>query len=106
MEPSLGTLKELLNFNLTNSNSMADKNDVLKKIYFDRSGFGSIRTTYADAKAKDNTITMSDVKTFFEDYVEKKKQQKGFNSFIAPHAKYEYQVDYSLLMMYLIKNIK
>ena len=36
---------------------------------------------------------MSDVKTFFEDYVEKKKQQKGFNSFIAPHAKYEYQVD-------------
>ena len=72
---------------------MADKTDVLKKVYFDRSGFGSIKRTYEEAKAKDNTITMMDVKTFFEDYVEKKKQQKGFNSFIAPHHKYEYQVD-------------
>ena len=72
---------------------MADKTDVLKKVYFDRSGFGSIKRTYEEAKAKDNTITMMDVKTFFEDYVEKKKQQKGFNSFIAPYHKYEYQVD-------------
>ena len=52
---------------------MTDKTDVLKKIYFDRSGFGSIRRTFAEAKAKDKTITMTDVKTFFEDYVEKKK---------------------------------
>ena len=72
---------------------MTDKTDVLKKVYFDRSGFGSIKRTYEEAKAKDNTITMMDVKTFFEDYVEKKKQQKGFNSFIAPYHKYEYQVD-------------
>ena len=34
MEHSQGTLKELLNFNLTNSNSMADKTDVLKKDLF------------------------------------------------------------------------
>ena len=33
MEHSQGTLKELLNFNLTNNKSMADKTDVLKNIY-------------------------------------------------------------------------
>ena len=38
MEHSLGTLKELLNFNLTNNNSMADKTDVPKKNYRNRSG--------------------------------------------------------------------
>ena len=59
MEHSQGTLKELLTFNLTNNNSMADKTDVLKNIYVDRSGFGSIRRTFAEAKAKYKTITMS-----------------------------------------------
>ena len=72
---------------------MTDKTDVLKKIYYDRAGFGSIRTTYQDARKKDKTITMDDVRDFFKDFVEKKKQQRGFNSFIAPHHKYEYQAD-------------
>ena len=60
---------------------MTTKTDVLKKIYFDRSGFGSMQTTYKDAKEKDKSITMNDVKDFFEEFVEKKKQLKGFNSF-------------------------
>ena len=72
---------------------MTTQTDVLKKIYFDRSGFGSMQTTYKDAKEKDNSITMNDVKDFFEEFVEKKKQLKGFNSFIAPHHNYEYQAD-------------
>ena len=46
---------------------MTTKTDVLKKIYFDRSGFGSMQTTYKDAKEKDNSITMNDVKDFFEE---------------------------------------
>ena len=37
---------------------MASKTDVLKKIYFDRSGFGSMQTTYKDAKQKDPSITL------------------------------------------------
>ena len=72
---------------------MTSKTDVLKKIYFDRSGFGSVQTTYKDAKEKDKSITMNDVKDFFEELVERKKQLKGFNSFIAPHHNYEYQAD-------------
>ena len=51
---------------------MTTNSDVLKKIYFDRSGFGSMQTTYKDAKEKDNSITMNDVKDFFEEFVEKR----------------------------------
>ena len=31
-----------------------------------------MQTTYKDAKEKDNSITMNDVKDFFEEFVEKK----------------------------------
>ena len=72
---------------------MTDKTDVLKKIYFDRAGFGSMLTTYRDAKKENKSITMNDVKDFFKEFVEQKKQQRGFNSFIAPHHKYEYQAE-------------
>ena len=51
---------------------MTDKTEILKKIYFDKAGFGSLRNTYKDAKLKDKSITINDVKDFFEDYVEKK----------------------------------
>ena len=72
---------------------MTDKTDVLKKIYFDRAGFGSMLTTYRDAKKENKHIIMNGVKDFFKEFVEQHKQQKGFNSFIAPHHKYEYQAD-------------
>ena len=36
---------------------------------------------------------MNDVKNFFEEFVERKKQLRGFNSFVAPHHNYEYQAD-------------
>ena len=42
-----------------------NKEDVLKKIYYDRSGYGSMQTTFQDAKQQDKTITMNDVKDFF-----------------------------------------
>ena len=57
---------------------MTSKTDLLKKIYFDRSGFGSLQTTYKDAKEKDKSITMNDVKDFFEEFVETEKQLRGF----------------------------
>ena len=47
---------------------MTSKTHVLKKIYFDRSGFGSTQTTYKDAKQKDTSITMNDIKDFFEEF--------------------------------------
>ena len=43
-----------------------NKDDIIKNIYFDRSGFGSVQTTYQDAKKKEPSITLTDVKEWFK----------------------------------------
>lgn len=72
---------------------MVDRNAIISKIYFDRSGHGSIKTTLDDARKIDKSITINDVKEFFNNNVEKKSNLKGDNTFIAPHSYYEYQAD-------------
>ena len=72
---------------------MSDKNKIISDIYFDRSGFGSQATTFKDAKAKDKSITLADVKAWFEKNIDRKRPMSGFNSFITPYAYYEYQID-------------
>ena len=66
-----------------------DKNESLNKLYFDPSGFQSQQRLYKEAKQKDNTITMKDVKEWYAINVEKTRYYST-NSFIAPHANYEY----------------
>ena len=44
-----------------------NKQKIISDIYFDRSGFGSRKTTLEDAKKKDKTITMKDVEEFFKE---------------------------------------
>ena len=51
---------------------MTDKNELISKIYFDKSGYGSIKTTLDDARKIDKSITLNDVKQFFNNNVEKK----------------------------------
>jgi hypothetical protein len=80
---------------------MSNKDDIISKIYFDKSGYGSIKTTFEDAKKKDKSITIEDVKKFFEKNVEKKTQAKNFNSFVAPYPYYEYQFD-----LFFIKDLE
>ena len=41
------------------------KQDIISKIYFDRSGYGSKATTLKDARETDKSIKMSDVEEFF-----------------------------------------
>ena len=72
---------------------MPEKENIISKIYYDPSGFGSINTTYKDAKKKNNSITLDDVKEIFRTRVEKKNKAYGFNSFVAPRPYYEYQAD-------------
>ena len=69
-----------------------DKTDLLSKLYYDPSGFQSQQRLYKDAKQKDKTITMKDVKEWYSQNVEKTRYY-GTNSFVAPHAHYEYQID-------------
>ena len=72
---------------------MDNKNDIIKKIYQDAAGFGSIKTTFEDARKVDKSITLNDIKQFFQQNVENKKQLKGNNTFVAPYPHYEYQLD-------------
>ena len=68
------------------------KEEILNFIYFDSAGYGSIKQTYEEAKKKDKTITIKDVKDFIDKHVEQKKQLRGMNSFIAKKTKQEYQM--------------
>ena len=46
-----------------------------------------------DARVKDKTVTMADVEEFFRKSVEEKRKPRGQNSFVAPHAYFEFQLD-------------
>jgi len=66
---------------------MSSKDKIISKTY------GSIKNTYADAKKLDRTITLKDVKAWFDKSFIRKKNLKGFNSYIAQHPHEEYQMD-------------
>ena len=68
-------------------------NDIISKIYNDKSGFNSIKTTFESARKINKSITLDRVKNWFRENVEQKKQLKGYNSFVAPYPYYEYQFD-------------
>ena len=44
---------------------MSEKDEVIKNIYYDRSGYQSIQKTYQEAKQKDDTITKENVRNRF-----------------------------------------
>ena len=70
-----------------------DKDTIIKNIYYDRAGYGSIQKTYKEAKDKESSITLKNVKDWFQRNIEKTKQLKGYNSFINNEAFEEFQVD-------------
>ena len=72
---------------------MSSKQDTIANVYYDRSGFGSLKTTLEDSRKKDPSIKIEDVKQFFAKNVEVKKKARGENSFIPPSPFYEYQLD-------------
>ena len=45
---------------------MSEKDKIISEVYYDQAGFGSIATTYKDAKKKDASITMQDVKEWLQ----------------------------------------
>ena len=73
---------------------MENKEKIIRQIYYDESGFGSISETYKEAKKVFNTITINDVKEFLEKQKTRQfKAYKGFNSYVADHALQEIQID-------------
>ena len=66
----------LATFLLVSNNFLSlylDTKEIIRNIYKDKSGFGSIQKTYKDANDKDNTITLKNVKDWFSNNVERKK---------------------------------
>ena len=73
--------------------SNAEKDNVIDKVDYDTAGYGSVQTTYQEAKLKYPTITLDYVKGWFSGNVSVTKQPGDQNSFVAPHAFYEFQID-------------
>ena len=72
------------------------KEKIIKAAYRDPAGFGTPAQTLKDARAKDPTITLKDVKAWFANNVERKGNLRGMNSFVPQDAKHEIQVDFFL----------
>ena len=67
-------------------------------MYFDPSGYQSKQNLYKEAKKLDPTISIKFVNEWYDIFNEKTRYYKT-NSFVAPHANYEYQIDLFLLLI-------
>ena len=71
------------------------KENTVSNVYYNlEEGFGSIQETYRKAKAKDPSIILDDVRNFMRKQPNKQiKGYRGSNSYTAPFARFEYQID-------------
>jgi hypothetical protein len=74
---------------------MADreKDRIISKVYFADGGFGSARETLKDVRETNPEITLKDVQEWREKYIPRKAPMRGFNSYVAPGPKHQFQVD-------------
>jgi hypothetical protein len=74
---------------------MSEKDAVIRSIYYDKDdGFDSIQNTYKKANKVLSSITINDVKTFLDKQKSRQtKAHRGFNSYVAPKALHEIQID-------------
>jgi len=72
-----------------------EKNSVLRQVYYDvEHGFSNIQTTYKEAKRILDSITYNDTKQWLEKQKSRQtKPYRGFNSYVAPNALHEFQID-------------
>ena len=74
---------------------MPTKEEIISNIYYDlESGYSSIKNTFEQATKVDPTILYEDVKKWMNKQPNKqRKGYKGSNSYVAPFARFEYQID-------------
>ena len=70
-----------------------DKFKTIEKAYYSETGFGSNAMLLKDAREIDPSITMDDVVAWKNKNIERKKKMRGYNSYVAPEPRYEYQID-------------
>lgn len=71
------------------------KDQIISNIYYDLdTGYGSTKNTFDQAKKADPTITLEDVQKWMKQQPNKqRKAYRGSNSYTAPFARFEYQID-------------
>ena len=82
------------------------KEKIIKAVYNDPAGFGTPAQTLKDAKAKDPSITLKDVKAWFAKNVERKGNLRGMNSFVPQDARQEVQIDLFFITPNQLENQK
>ena len=73
--------------------SQENKYNIIKNIYFNKEGFGSIQSTYEKAHQENTNIRKKDVKDWMFQNVQEIRKPKIKNSFINDEAYDEYQID-------------
>ena len=71
------------------------RDDIISNVYYNlETGFGSINETLKKAKEQDQTINRVDVENFMRKQPNKQiRKYRGSNSYTAPFARFEYQID-------------
>ena len=69
-----------------------NKDQIIEKVYYDPAGYGSISKTLKDSQEYDPTITYEDVRKWKDSNLEKKRQIRGMNSFIASKPFQEFEI--------------
>ena len=80
---------------------LTDKERIIKEVYENREqGYGSIKDTFQQAKAKDASIKLDDVKKYLDKQPHRQTQftYKKFNSFVSPGPKFEFEMDLICLL--------
>ena len=75
--------------------SSLTKDQIISNIYYDlETGYGSVKNTFEQARRKDPTVTLEDVQKWMKQQPNKqRKAYRGSNSYTAPFARFEYQID-------------
>ena len=92
----MSLLISILNFLINNIMARRlSKEQIISNQYYDvEDGFGSIQATLKKARQEDPKITKEDVEKFMRQQPNKQvKNYKGFNSYTAPFARFQYQID-------------
>ena len=74
---------------------LTKRDALIRKTYYDGTGYNSQAITLRDVRKIDPTITKEYIQDWFDTNVLKRGHAQGVqkNSFVAPHKGYEYQID-------------
>ncbi len=77
-----------------NAAIIQERDNNFRRVYYEKDGGGTAYKTYLDAKAIDPRITLDWVRDWFKKNAERTRQVDGArNSYVAPRASHEYQMD-------------